>query len=39
VVVNDVDRPVRRSFGNIKVTLTNIPGLIKAVRASQERPP
>ena len=34
VVVNDVDRPVRRSFGNIKVTLTNIPGLIKAVRAS-----
>lgn len=38
VVVNDVDRPVRRSFGNIKVTLTNIPGLIKAVRASQERP-
>jgi hypothetical protein len=34
VVVNDVDRPVRRSFGNIKVTLTNIPGLIRAVRAS-----
>ena len=34
VVVNDVDRPIRRSFGNIKVTLTNIPGLIKAVRAS-----
>jgi uncharacterized protein len=39
VVVNDVGRPVRRSFGNIKVTLTNISGLIKAIGASQERPP
>jgi hypothetical protein len=39
VVVNDVDGPVRRSFGDIDVTLTNIPGLIKAIRASQEQPP
>ena len=34
VVVNDVDRPVRRSFGNIEVILTNISGLIRALRAS-----
>jgi len=39
VVVNDVDGPVRRSFGDIDVILTNIPGLIKAIRASQEQPP
>jgi len=34
VVVNDVDRTVRRSFGNIEVILTNISGLIRALRAS-----
>ena len=34
VVANDVDRPVRRSFGNIEVILTNISGLIRALRAS-----
>jgi predicted RNase H-like HicB family nuclease len=34
VVVNDVDRPIRRSFGNIEVILTNISGLIRALRAS-----
>ena len=37
VVVNDVDRPVRRSFGNIEVILTNISSLIRAVRASWDR--
>jgi hypothetical protein len=33
VVVSDAPRPARRTFGNIDVTLTNIPDLIKAIRA------
>jgi hypothetical protein len=33
VVVNDVDKPVRRSFGNLDAVLTNIAGLIKALQA------
>jgi predicted AAA+ superfamily ATPase len=33
VVVNDVDKPVRRSFGTISVILTTIPDLIKALQA------
>jgi predicted AAA+ superfamily ATPase len=33
VVVNDVGKTVRRSLGKIAVTLTTIPGLIKALRA------
>lgn len=37
VVVNDVDRPVRKSFGNIEVVLTTIAGLTTALRTSKER--
>jgi hypothetical protein len=33
VVVNDVDRAVSRSFGTLSAVVTNLPGLLKALRA------
>jgi predicted AAA+ superfamily ATPase len=36
VVVNDMDRPVRRSFGSISARITTLPELIKALRAHRQ---
>jgi hypothetical protein len=35
VVVNDMDRPVRRSFGSISAIMTTLPDRIKALRANR----
>jgi hypothetical protein len=34
VVVNDIDRPVRRSFGSISAIMTTLPDLIKTLRGN-----